>query len=179
MNAPSLNGTSNGRGELSGLYPVNPCGPRVKGFDLQRVHVSQQVLHILRGQYLTVSRHIRTAVADNVGHALVVGRQTGLRKKFILEHTLQSRTFFPPRRIRPVTAVAVVVVDPASSGLLRTEPEFRVLFAPLYITTRECGERKAGNQPSRNHSPRCHSHHSIRLICAQFPTARRNPADLQ
>lgn len=109
---------------------------------LQRVQVSQQILHILRAQHLAVACHVRAAVANNVSDALVIRGQSGLRKILMLKYTFQTRTLFTLRGIRPVTPVAVVVINLASGCLLRVESELGVRFSPLHIAARKCGEHK-------------------------------------
>jgi hypothetical protein len=44
----------------------------------------------------------------------------------MLKYALQAGAFFTLRGIRPMTAVAVVVVDLASRGLLRVQAQFGV-----------------------------------------------------
>src|SRR5258708_25610193 len=101
---------------------------------------------MLRGQDLAVTGHIGTPVANNIGHTLVIGGQPSLRKKFILEYSLQSWTFLSLGGIRPMTAGAVVVINLAACGLLRSEAEFGGPLSALYIPTRYHGPRSARAQ---------------------------------
>src|ERR1700683_2017847 len=107
------------------------------------MQVGQQILHVLPAQHLAVARHIGTAVANNVRDAVVIRGQSGVGKILMLENALQARTFLSLRGIGPVTAVAVVVIELASGGLLRVEAEFGVRVAALHVATREGGERRS------------------------------------
>ncbi len=110
---------------------------------LKRVQVSQQILHALLVQRLAVARHFVAAKADDLAGAVVIRRQPAHWKVLVLEYALQSWAFFPFGGIRPMAAVAVVVINLASGGLLRVEAEFGVRLSALDIATRERGERKA------------------------------------
>ena len=100
------------------------------------MQIGQQVLHILPVQHLAIARHIRAAIANNLAHAVVVGGQSGLRKILMLKYAFQSRAFFPFGRISMMAAVAIVIVNFASGGLLRIEAEFGIGFAALDVA---CG----------------------------------------
>lgn len=92
----------------------------------QRVQVREQILNILRAQSLAIARHIRPAIANDVADALVIRRQPAERKILMLKCALQAGPLLALRGIRPVAAVAVVIVDLASRSLLRIEAEFGV-----------------------------------------------------
>ena len=103
---------------------------------LQGVQIGEQILYILRAHHLTVAGHIRAAIANNVGNAVIVGGQAAKGKILMLEYGLHSRPFFPFRGVGSVTAVAVVVVKPASGYLLRIETEFGIGFTALDVAPR-------------------------------------------
>src|SRR5258708_13917543 len=118
---------------------------------------------MLRGQDLAVTGHIGTPVANNIGHTLVIGGQPSLRKKFILEYALQSWTFLALGGMRPMTAVAVVVIKLAACGLLRSEAEFGVRFAALYIATGEYSKCKERDHPRCNQKVKIQSQPVVTL----------------
>jgi len=137
------------------------------------------------------------AIADDLADAVVIRRQTAHWKILVLEDALQPRTFSPFSGIRTVAAIAVVVINLASGGLLRIETEFGVGLAAFDIATRECRERKACSQSRADPRPMARGalllmpridelrdspvtrNYSVVHICAQFPTAAAIPLDLQ
>ena len=60
----------------------------IRNHELQRMHVSQQILNVLWAQRLAVARHLVAAESDDVGHAFIVGGQPAQRKIFVLEDSL-------------------------------------------------------------------------------------------
>ena len=155
------------------------------------MQVGQQILHVLRTQHLAVACHIRAAVANNVAHAVVIRRQSSLGKILVPENALQSRTFLSLGGIRPVAAVAVVVINLASVGLLRLRPSSafdlrRSTSQPARVPSARHATRDAIVQRRRLNAMfrslcstflvrisikitlSCDYHRSI---CAQFPTA--------
>src|SRR6202035_4819584 len=122
----------------------------------QRVQVREQILDVLRTQHLPVPGHIRPAIANNIGHALVVRGQPCLRKIFILENAFQTWTFFPFGRVGTVTAVAVVVINLASARLLGVESELRIRFAAFHVATRQ-NARHQHYSACRNERAKGHS----------------------
>ena len=102
---------------------------------LQRVQIREQILNVLRVQSLAIARHFIAAKPDDVGNALVVGRQTAERKIFVLEYSLQPGPLFPAAGIGLVATVAAVVVDSAPGRLLRIEAKFGVGLAALDIAS--------------------------------------------
>lgn len=68
----------------------------------------------------------------------------------MLEKAFQSRTFFAFAGIGPVTAVAVVIKNPATGGLLGIEAEFGVRLAALHVATCEDEERERYGEARRN-----------------------------
>src|ERR1700687_3136124 len=107
---------------------------------LQSMHVGQQILDVLRAQHLAVARHIRTAVADDVGHAFVIRRQSSFRKILMLENAFQAWALLALGGVGAVTAVAVVVVNLAPGGLLGVEAEFGIGLAALHLASRKYEE---------------------------------------
>ena len=87
----------------------------------QRVQISQQVFNVLRAQSLAVCRHFVAAQADDVGHALIVGRQSTQRQIFVLKDSLEARAFLASSGIGLMAAVAAGIVDLAASRLLGVE----------------------------------------------------------
>ena len=54
-------------------------------FALQSVEIGEQILNILRVENLAVAGHVRTAVANDVGDAVVVSGQSAEGKVLVLE----------------------------------------------------------------------------------------------
>ena len=104
---------------------------------LQGMQIRQQVLNILRTQRLAIARHFVAAESDDVGDALVIGGQSAQRKIFMLENSFKPRAFFAVEWNRLMAAVAVGIVNFASSGLLRIQAKFGIRLAALDIATKE------------------------------------------
>src|SRR4029077_211396 len=135
---------------------------------------------------------VGAAVTNNVSDALVIGGQSGLRKILMLENALQSRPLSPFRRIGPVTAVAIVVIDLPSGSLLGVQAKLSVGLATLHIATRKKHGRQACGQGQPNPMPmdsrwsritllfNCldflhpYRDRSMSAICAEFPTVARS-----
>ena len=93
------------------------------------MHISQQILHVLRTQYLAVTRHILAAATNDFSDAIVIRWKAGLREILMLKDALQARPFFPFGRIRTVAAIAIIVVNLAPCSLLRVQSEFGIRFS--------------------------------------------------
>ena len=102
---------------------------------LQRVQIRQQVLDLLVGHDLAEAFHLRSAILDDVGHTLVVCRQSAYGQVLMLKDAFQAGTFLPARRIRLMAAIAIVVVEFSALGLLRVEAEFGIGLAALGIAS--------------------------------------------
>jgi hypothetical protein len=105
------------------------------------MQVRKQVVNILRTQRLAIAGHLFAAEADDIGNALIVGRQSTQRKVLVLEHALERRPFPAAVGIWLVAAVAMRIVDLPSGSLLRTKTKLSVRFAPLDITADQGRER--------------------------------------
>ncbi len=88
------------------------------GMGLQRMHVGQHVIDLLRREDVAEAFHLVSAHADDFADAGVVGGNSADGKVLLLEHAFQSGPLPSARRIGIVTAVAVFVIDAASGGLL-------------------------------------------------------------
>src|ERR1700681_1461161 len=93
---------------------------------LQRMQIREQILNVLCTQRLAVAGHFVAAEADDVGDALIIGRQSAQRQIFMLKHSLEARAFLASSGIRLMASVAFRVVDFAACGLLRAEAKFGV-----------------------------------------------------
>ena len=102
---------------------------------LQRVHIYQQLLHLLIVQLAPEGWHFASSQTNDVAHSLIIRRQAALRKILFLKYSLQTRALLPVRRIRFVTLIAISVVYLASRSLLRIQPELGIRFPPLHIAT--------------------------------------------
>ena len=119
---------------------------------LQRVQIREQILDVLRIERLAVARHFITTEPDDIGDALVVGGQAAQGKIFVLEHSLQSRAFLAAGGIWLMAAVAAVVVNSASGGLLRVEAEFSVGLAGLDVAREDRNQSQQSNHRSEKES---------------------------
>lgn len=115
--------------------------------------VGNQVLDLLVGHYLPESFHLGPSVFHDIGDTLVVGGQSAQRQVLILENAFQSWTFLSMTGIGLVAAVAIVIVEFASSRLLRVETEFGVRFSPLNITACERGKHETRRQNKKTEIP--------------------------
>jgi hypothetical protein len=101
------------------------------------VQIGQQVVDLLLSENLGVAGHLVAAETDHVGDAVVVGGHAAHGQILPAEDTFHAGTLPSARRVGRVAAVAIVVIDPAASDLLRIESEFGVALAPLDVTARE------------------------------------------
>ncbi len=69
--------------------------------------------------------------------ALVVGRHPADRQKLLLEYPLKAWTLLVAPRIGLVAAITIIVIDLATGGLLRRQPEFGIALTALHIAARK------------------------------------------
>lgn len=112
------------------------------------MHVSQQILNVLRAERLAESGHFVASVIHNIHDPLVIGRKPAERKILVLKNSLEPRTFLAPRGIGFVATVAILIINLPSRGLLRRQTKFCVRFAPLNVTAREREDERQYNQTS-------------------------------
>lgn len=101
----------------------------------QRVQVCQQILDLLLIQGLAERWHFVAAQSNDVGHAVIICRQTAQPQIFMLEYSLQTGPFFAARRIRFMAAIAVLIIDSTSGCLLGIQSKFRIGFTPFDVAT--------------------------------------------
>ena len=110
----------------------------------ERVHVGEQVLNFLGGEFLAVAGHFAASVTDDVADAFVVGGQPAFGEIGLLENSFQAGPFFSTRGIGLVAAVAEIIVDAATGSLLRVQAEFGIALTALGGAVREAqGSDKA------------------------------------
>src|SRR5580658_1608294 len=97
------------------------------------MQIREQILSVLRTERLAVAGHFVAAEANDVGYALIVGRQPAQRQISVLEDSLERRALLAAGGICFMAPVALGVVDLTASGLLRVETEFDVGLAALYV----------------------------------------------
>ncbi len=118
---------------------------------LQSMHVSQQILHLLRAERLAEPGHFIASVVHDVRDPFVIGRKPAERKILMLKNSVESRTFLAPRGIGFVATVAILVINLTSGDLLRCETKFGVRFAPLNVTARKRQDERQYNQQGGHH----------------------------
>jgi len=101
------------------------------------MQVGQQVIHLLLVEDLSVAGHFVAAETKHVGDALVVRGHPAHRQILPMEHAFHAGALPAARRIGSMTAVAIVVVDPAPRDLLWIQSEFGVALAALHVTARQ------------------------------------------
>src|ERR1700680_4604237 len=102
--------------------------------ELQSMEIRQQIVDLLLIENLGVAGHFVAAETNYVGDAIVVGGHPAHRKILPPKHAFHAGTLPSPRRVGRMTAVAIVVVDPAPCNLLRIESEFSIALAALHVT---------------------------------------------
>jgi len=97
------------------------------------VQIRQQFLNFSGSELLRVARHFIATVANNVGNAIIVGREAAQRQILMLEHSFEAGTFLSTSGIGLVTAAAIGIVNLAPGGLLGIQAEFGIGLAPLNV----------------------------------------------
>ena len=100
------------------------------------MHIREQILYLLLIQSLSEPRHLAPAESNDFADALVVGGNTALRKKRLLENSFESWPLFPAGRVRFVALIAVPVINTSSCDLLFIQSQFSVGLAQFSVTTR-------------------------------------------
>lgn len=101
------------------------------------MQVSEQIVDLLLIKNLPVCWHFVSAHFDDIGYAIIVRGHSAHGQILLLENALHTWPLPSTRGVGSVTAVAVIVIDTASGGLLRIEPKFRVTLAALHIARRK------------------------------------------
>ena len=83
------------------------------------MQIGEQIVDLLVGQYIAEAVHLVSADADDVAHPRVVGWHAAHAEIRLLENALQTWSSSSARGVCRMATVAVLVVDVASSGLLR------------------------------------------------------------
>src|SRR5713226_1698866 len=104
---------------------------------LQCVQVGQQVLHLLLRHDLAKTWHHVATGKDHLTDAIVVGRHSALRQELLFENSLQAAALLVAGRIWLVAAVAMLIVEPSTSGLLRSQSQFGVALPTLHVAAAE------------------------------------------
>src|ERR1035438_3197297 len=117
------------------------------------MQIRQQIFNLLIAHYLIEAFHFRSPILNDVEHAVIVGGQSAEGKIGMFEYALQTWTLFAAGRVRLVTAITIIIVEPPSVGLLRIEPKFGVGLPPLNVTAAECenGDREQENWKPPRH----------------------------
>jgi hypothetical protein len=133
------------------LRPLRYCTVRwwrlgLRG--LQGMQIHQQIVDLLLIEHRGKARHFFASQANNLGYALVIGGQSAHFEIGTLEDIFHARALTSSGRIGGVAAVAIVVIEAATGGLLRSEAEFSIAPAELDVTTRreqqgQCADAKS------------------------------------
>jgi hypothetical protein len=98
------------------------------------MHIRQQVLYLLLIQRLSEPRHLAATEANDLSNTLVVGGNSTLRKKGLLEDTFQPRSLLSAGRVGFVTLIAVAVIHATSGALLRIQSQLGVRLPDFGVT---------------------------------------------
>ncbi len=102
---------------------------------LQSVQIRQQVVDLLLTEDLGVAWHLVAPQANDIRDPVVIRRHPAHWQIWPLENTFHAGALPAPRRVRRMATVAIIVVNPAPSDLLRIESEFSVTLAALDFAT--------------------------------------------
>jgi hypothetical protein len=97
------------------------------------MQIRQQIVNLLRAEDLGEARHLVAPQTHDVRDPIVICRHPAHWKILPLENAFHAGTLTPPRRVRRMAPVAIIVVNPAPGDLLRIESEFGVTLAALDI----------------------------------------------
>ena len=108
------------------------------------MQIGQQILHLLLRYGLPEGGHHIAAGHDYLAHPLIVRGHTTLGQELFFENSLQAAPLLIARRVRLVAAIAILVIEAPSRGLLPIQPEFRISLAPGHVTATARHDRHDG-----------------------------------
>src|SRR5882757_3634478 len=97
------------------------------------MQICKQIFDLLIAHHTPETFHLAAPVFHNLSDTFVISRQAAHRQVLLFEDTLQRRPLLPPRRVRLVTAIAIVVIKLSPRDLLRVEAKFSVGFPTLNL----------------------------------------------